>query len=218
MPEIIDLTYTIEEGMITFQAPWHPPVSIQQLGRLDFEGRETKKITLGTHTGTHLDAPLHFIKGGKSIDEIPLDKLMGKVTIVDFSHLRENGAITKEMLEKVPVTKRILFKFGWGKHWNTGKFYQNHPFFTKEAALYLIDHGVELIGMDTPSPDDSRQTNKDVDSPIHKIFLRNGVLLAEYVANLEKVDTYDDWSILVMPLKIKGSDGAPARICIYREE
>jgi arylformamidase len=217
MNEIIDLTYHIEEGMTTFNAPWHPLVLIQQLGRHEFEGRETRKICLGTHTGTHVDAPLHFIKGGKSIDEIPLDKLVGKVTIVDFSYLKENEPVTKEMLSEVNITKRMLFKFGWGKYWNTKKYYMGYPFFTKEAANYLVSKNVELVAMDTPSPDDSRiKLGGKEDSPVHKIFLRNGVILVEYVANLEKINDYEGWNIIVMPLKIRDADGSPTRVCIYK--
>ena len=222
MNEIIDLTYDLEEGMITFKASWHPHVSITQLGRHHFEGRETREITFGTHTGTHVDAPLHFVNGGKSIEKIPLDKLMGKVTIVDFSSLEDNQAVTKDMLTDIPITKRMLFKFGWGKCWNTKKFYQNYPFFSKEAAEYLVFRNVELIAMDTPSPDDSRielsgeVLGSDKDSPIHKIFLSNEVILVEYVANLDKVNDYNGWNIIAMPLRIKGADGSPARVCIYK--
>lgn len=222
MNEIIDLTYDIEEGMTTFNAPWHPTVSVKQLGRHKSEGRETREVSLGTHTGTHVDAPLHFIEGGKSIEELDLDILIGEVTIVDFSHLGENECITKEMLDDFSITKRILFKFSWGKHWNTEKFYQGYPFFSKEAAEYLVSTNVELIGMDTPSPDDSRtKLNEEIlgrekDSPIHKFFLSNGVVLVEYVANLDKVDNYVGWSIIVMPLRIKGADGSSARVCIFR--
>jgi len=222
MNEIIDLTYDLEEGMITFNAPWHPPFSITQLGRHDFEGRETRKVTFGTHTGTHTDSPLHFIKRGKSIEKIPLDKLIGEVTIVDFSQLGDNEAVTKKMLSDITITKRMLFKFGWGKCWNTKKFYQDYPFFSKEAAEYLVSLNVELIAMDTPSPDDSRiklsgdVLGSDKDSPIHKIFLSNEVILVEYVANLDKVNDYTGWNIIVLPLRIKGADGSPARICIYK--
>ena len=108
MTQIIDLTYKIEEGMLTFAAPWHPPVSIKQMGRLNIEGRESRKISFGTHTGTHIDAPLHFIQDGITIDQIPLEKLIGDVTIIDFSNLLKNQAITKEMLEEKPLSKKIL--------------------------------------------------------------------------------------------------------------
>ena len=219
---ILDLTYDLEEDMITSNASWHSPVSITQLGRHGFEGRETRKVAFGTHTGTHIDAPLHFIKGGKSIEKIPLDKLIGEVTIVDFSHLRVNEAVMKKMLKDITITKRMLFKFGWGKYWNTQKFYHNYPFFSKEAAEYLVSQNVELIAMDTPSPDDSRiklsgeVLGSDKDSPIHKIFLSNGVILVEHVANLDKVNDYNGWNIIVLPLRIKGADGSPARVCISK--
>ncbi|MDP6560837.1 MAG: cyclase family protein, partial [Candidatus Binatia bacterium] len=75
--EIIDLTFPIHEGMQTFPVHWHPVVEITQLGRLDVEARETRKMVLGTHTGTHMDAPRHFIEGGKTIDEVTLDILVG---------------------------------------------------------------------------------------------------------------------------------------------
>lgn len=217
MDKIIDLTYYIEEGMLTFDAHWHPKVSIKQLGRIGIEGRETKEVTFGTHTGTHMDAPLHFVEGGVSIAEIPLDKLIGEVTITDFSYLSENEPVNEEMLRQVDITRRMLFKFGWGKHWGTKKYYAGYPFFTVQAAEYLISKGVELVAMDTPSPDDSRiKLGTSEDSQIHKIFLKHGIILVEYVANLEKIDDYEGWSIIVMPLKIKDADGAPARVCIYK--
>ena len=222
MDSIIDLTYNIEEGMATFSAHWHIPVEITQLGRHSFEGRETRKITFGTHTGTQVDAPLHFIKGGTSIENIPLNKLMGPVSIIDFSHLGSNGIVTREMLESITLKKKIIFKFGWGKYWNTKKLYQDYPFFSKEAAEYLVSIGVEMVAIDTPSPDDSRIRlqgeilGSSQDSPIHKIFLGNGVIIVEYLANLNDVNDYSGWNIIAFPLRIKGADGSPARICIYK--
>ncbi len=222
MNEIIDLTYVIEEGMTTFSSHWHPLVSIKQLGRLNFEGRETREISFGSHTGTHLDAPLHFVAGGQSIDNISLSKLIGQVSIHDFSFMKENEVVTVKMLEQLNIKKKVLFNFGWGKHWDTKKFYKDYPFFSLSAAQYLISLRLDFVGMDTPSPDDSRINLKadilgsKLDSPVHKLFLKNNILLLEYVANLDRIKTFDDWNIIVMPLKIKGSDGAPARVCVYK--
>ena len=222
MNKIIDLTYNLEVGMTTFDAPWHPPISVTQLGRHGYEGRETRKVTFGTHAGTHMDAPLHFIAGGKSIEEISLDKLIGEITIIDFSQLGNNEPVTKKMLIDITITKRMLFKFGWGKYWNTKNFYHDYPFFSKEAAEYLVSKNVELIAMDTPSPDDSRiklsgdVLGSDEDSPVHKIFLSDEVILIEYVANLDKVYDYEGWSVIALPLRIKGADGSPTRVCIYK--
>jgi len=222
MKKVIDLTYDIHEGMTTFNSRWHPLVSLKQLGRIPFEGRETKEISLGTHTGTHVDAPLHFIQGGSSIDEIPIERLIGKVTIIDFSHLKENGAVTKKMLENLQLENNILFKFGWGKYWGLKRFYKDYPFISKEAAQYLIDINTNIIAMDTPSPDDSRikldgdLLGTEADSPIHKMFLSSGIILVEYIANLDSISVLDGWNILIMPLRIKGADGSPARVCLFK--
>lgn len=220
--EIIDLTYAIQEDMITFDAPWHTKVSITETGKHEDVGRHTQKISLGTHSGTHIDAPLHFIKNGMSVDEIPLQLLIGSVRIVDCSNFSKNQAITKEFLLKVPLSKRMIFYFGWGKYWNTKDYYLDYPFFTHESVYHLIYSGVELIGMDTPSPDDSRIMlngkilKSDQDSPIHKLFLSNGIILLEYLANLENVPDLNDWSIIALPLKLTGGDGSPARVCLIR--
>lgn len=211
----------MQRGMITF-AYWHPPFLIKKAGRLEVEGRESKQISFGSHTGTHIDAPRHFVKNGKTIPDIPLDRLVGEVSIVDFTNLKNNECITKEMLKKIRITKKMMFKFGWGKYWNKKRFYSGYPFFAKEAAEYLIDQNVELIAMDSPSPDDSRiKLSKETrgtkaDSPIHKIFLRAGIVLVEYVANLDKVKNYNSWMIAANPLKIKDADGSPARVYIFR--
>ena len=215
--KIIDLTYPIEEGMLTFNAHWHPSVSIEQLGKIDVEGRESRKIVFGTHTGTHVDAPLHFIKNGQSIDQIPIEKMFGEITIIDFSYLSENSEITKDMLEGKKITAKMLFKFGWGKHWTQKNFYQGYPYFTKEAAEFLVSKNVELLSYDTPSPDDSRiKLGSERDSEIHKIFLKNNIILVEYLANLEKIQEYDGWNISVNPLMIKGGDGSPARVYLFK--
>jgi kynurenine formamidase len=222
MKKIVDLTYDIHEGMLTFGAPWHPVVSITQLGRHDVEGRETRSITLGTHTGTQTDAPLHFVRGGKSIEQVPLEKCVGPVTIFDFSHLKENEVVTKAMLLKLKFEKKVIFRFGWGKHWNTKKFYQNYPFFSEDAARYLVSKKIDLLGFDTCSPDDGRTKlagdllGSVEDSPIHKIFLEAGVVLLEYVANLDTLKDLKGWIIAALPLKIRGGDGAPARVIIFK--
>ena len=214
--EIIDLSYNMKNGMLTYNAPWHPSFSIKQLAQIKVEGRETRKVSFGTHTGTHIDAPRHFIEQGNTVEKIPLEKLIGKVTIIDFSNLKEKECVTAEMLKSLNISEKIIFKFGWGKYYGSDKFYVNYPYFSKEAANYLVSKGVEMLGHDTPSPDASYKKNNQEDSPIHKILLANDVVLVEYIANLEQVKNYEGWNILVCPLKIDGADGSPARVLIYK--
>jgi arylformamidase len=222
MREILDLTYDVQSNMMTFEAPWHPPVSVDQIGKHDEVGRETRKISFGTHTGTHIDAPAHFIKNGSTIDSIPLERLIGEICIIDLSFLKNNTKVTREMLQNFKTSKKMLFKFGWGKHWNTSLFFKSHPYFSLDAAKYLISQKVELIALDTPSPDDPKSLprpdvrNQLEDSPIHKTFLSHDVILVEYLANLQTLTDYENWSIIALPLKIKGADGSPARVCIYK--
>lgn len=219
---VVDLTYPIHEGMITFDAPWHPKVRIEQLGRHTVEGRETRKVTFGTHTGTQIDAPLHFIAGGTSIDLVDVKCFVGPVTILDFSNLSENECLTREMLAGKSLGQRVIFRFSWGKHWNTAKFYRGYPYFSRDAARHLIDAGVLLVGFDTPSPDDSRTVLKGKilgsaeDSPIHKILLGAGIVLLEYVAHLDLLNDLAGWNIAALPLRLQGGDGSPARAVLFK--
>ncbi len=215
--QVIDLTHTIENDMSFFNAPWHCKTDLMQMGTIDKVGRNTTKLTFGSHCGTHMDAPAHFIKDGRTIDEISLEELIGKVNILDFSHLEENQCVTVEMLEKIDLSEKVIFNFGWTKNFNIDKFYKDYPYFSYEAADYLVEKCVKLIGMDTPSPDDSRiKLGSSEDSRIHKKFLSNNIILVEYL-NLDKVKDYNGWNLIAFPLKLKGCDGASARVCIYKD-
>lgn len=217
--KIIDLSLTIEEGMMTFPTHWHPVVEITILGRHGIEGRETRKLVLGTHIGTHADAPRHFIPNGAGIDEVPLDILIGPATVADFTDCRPLQEIdVADLKEKLSgkVPRRLILRTGWSECFGDMKFYNEYPFLSENAARWLVENGVKLIAMDTPSPDNpahSRGTPKD--SPNHKVLLGAGVVLVEYLTNLKSL-TASDVELIVMPLKLKGCDGSPAR-CVAIE-
>jgi len=216
---IIDITYDINEHTKLFSAPWHSKFNIKQLGKIDTVGRETRQITIGTHTATHVDAPLHFIKQGLTVDKIPIEILVGKVTIIDFSFLNEDTKITVDMVKDIEVTERMIFNFGWGKYWGTEKFYKNYPHFSEEAALYLIANGLKLLGMDTCSPDDSCiKFGSEEDSKIHKMFLKKNIFILEYLAGLNTLNDLNNWNISAAPIKITGADGFPVRAYLFKEE
>lgn len=216
---IIDLSLPIEEGMMTFPTHWHPVVEITILGRHGIEGRETRKLVLGTHIGTHADAPRHFIPNGRTIDDVPLDVLIGPATVVDFTGSAPLQAIdVPDLQQKLggKVPSRLILRTGWSEYFGDMKFYNEYPFLSENAAHFLVDQGVRLIAMDTPSPDNpahSRGTPKD--SPNHKVLLGAGVVLVEYVANLKSLSA-SEVELIVMPLKLKGCDGSPAR-CVAIE-
>ena len=217
---IIDLTHPINEGMPTFAALWHPPVEITILGRHDVEGRATRKISFGTHTGTHVDAPLHFIKDGSTIDMIALETLAGKALVIPLMGKGPGGRVERKDLENYfngrTDVKRVILRFDWSNRFRDGTFYINWPYLSMEAAEFLLEQGVKLIGMDTPSPDNPSDGPKTgVDSPVHKLLMGQGVILVEYLNGLEQIKSLEI-EFIALPIKITGSDGAPAR-CIAIE-
>jgi arylformamidase len=219
MSRKIDLTFPIHEGMTTFPTHWHPFVEVSQLGRHGIENRETRKLVLGTHTGTHCDAPLHFIPGGQTIDAVSLDVLIGPARVVDFSSSRPGQELDVADFERelgASRPSRVVMRFDWSEHWGHMRYYSDHPYISQAAARWLVERNVRLLAMDTPMPDNPKHgRGNEPDSPNHKILLGNGTILVEYLCNLKAVEK-KDIDLIVLPLKVLGADGAPAR-CVAVE-
>lgn len=216
---IVDLSFSIHEGMTTFPCHWHPFVEITVLGRHGIEDRETRKLVLGTHTGTHCDAPRHFIPGGQTVDTLSLETLIGPAFIVDFSNSQPSQEIDvadfeQQLGEHRP--ERLVMRFDWSDQWGKLRYYTDHPFISEAAAQWLVDRGVRLLSMDTPMPDNPKNgRGSDRDSPVHKILLGHGVILVEYLCNLRALQQ-QEVELVVLPLKIRDGDGSPAR-CVAIE-
>tara|TARA_X000001036_G_C20658984_1_gene798146 strand:+ start:810 stop:1445 length:636 start_codon:yes stop_codon:yes gene_type:complete len=211
----------MEEGMQTFPTHWHPFFEKTQLGRHGIENRETHKIVCGTHTGTHIDAPRHFIKNGMTVEKIPIEWLIGPATIVDLKDFGKKQEVNRDTLENRingRDTKRLLLNFGWDKKLNTMAYYDDCPYLSEEAAEFIVQAGCVLVGLDTPMPDNPKYGfGCPIDSPIHKILLGNDVILCEYMINLSKITT-SNCELIILPIKIVGGDGAPVRaIAIERD-
>lgn len=220
---LIDLTMTIQEGMQTFATHWHPFVEISQLGRFGIENRETRKITLGTHTGTHIDAPRHFIPGGLTIERISLEQLNGPATVLDFSALPDKTEISTEVLKKAlkgrPVG-RLLCRFDWDKKaLGTNRYYEGHPYFSQAACRWLVEQGCQVIASDTPQPDNPKhgRNHHEFDAPNHKILLGSGVIIAECLVNMAAL-AQPVVDLVIGPIKLLEGDGAPSRIFAFEEE
>jgi|TARA_B110000967_G_C18900699_1_gene574738 arylformamidase len=213
--KIVDLSMVLEEGMISFPHPWHPIVEIVQLGRHAVEGRETRKIIMGTHTGTHIDAPRHFIPDAPTVDEIPLEQINGLASVLDLTNFGPGDEVNVSDLDNAlgdRSAERVLLRFDWERMIGSLDYYNKSPYLSENAAIWLIDKGCRLLGMDTPMPDNpanGRGCTKD--SPNHKILLGGGAILVEYMINLASLDK-DIVHIIVAPIKVKDGDGAPARV------
>ena len=212
--KLIDISMTLREGMMTFPVAWHPSVEVTQLGRFEVEGRETRKITLGTHTGTHVDAPRHFVPGGKTIEHVDLDKFFGKAMLLDFTDLPDKAEISSDMIKaKLGSSdiKFLIFRFDWDERLDSLKYYSEHPYLSEEAAQYLVDRGTVLVGFDSPMPDNPQNgRGSGNDSPNHTILLGGEVVILEYLCNLKQIDS-KEFVLSAFPLKIKDGDGAPVR-------
>jgi arylformamidase len=226
--KIVDMTWPMHEGMLTPDAPWHPRVEITQLGRHCYEGRESYKITFGTHTGTHIDTPAHMVPDGEPrIDKIPLEKLIGRAKLLDIpKEAYTGGEITIQDIEntgvKIEKGDRLILRTGWGKYWLTQTFYDGdaRPFFEPETADWLCEKGITLIGMDMSGPDNRSKValKPGVPSPVHWSFLSRGVFIVEYLANLEQI-TVPEFDLYCLPWKVKDMDGCPVRcVAIFDEK
>lgn len=221
MGRIIDISHPIYEGMLTPPVPWIPPVEVAVLGRLHLEGRSTGKLTISTHAGTHVDAQLHFVKGGKTIDQACLETLVGEAVVVDMTHKGELADITAEDFEKCGVEikegDRIILHTGWWKRWDTNDFYPKAPGLTVDAAEWLVKKKIKLLAMDIPGPDGAKtKVTLGETLPIHHILLTNNVTLVEYLTNLDQIRK-QRVTLIALPLKIKGADGAPARVIVIED-
>lgn len=216
--EIVDLSFPIENGMTTFPVHWHPMVEVSIMGRLGIEGRETRKIVCGTHTGTHCDAPRHFVPGGKTIDQYEPERFVGEALLVDLSDVPEKHEISLRELEaRLPknLPQKVVLRYDWSKNFHLRRYYSDHAFLSEPAAQMLVDRGVKLLGMDTPMPDNpANGYGCPKDSPNHKIILGADCLLVEYLTNLDRLRG-PHIHLTVAPMKVRDGDGAPARCFGY---
>ena len=204
--KVIDLSITIMDGMTIFPGDIMPEIS--QVSDFNEKGYRLSRITLGSHTGTHIDAPSHMIGGGDNMDEISLDSLMGEAEVIDLTHIRAGEAITPSDIQKQKIKKGdiVLLCTVKGKRRRVGKHLTNYPYLSLDAAEWLIKRGVKAVGVDCVSIE--KYGVKDF--PVHNNLLTQKISVIEGLANLDAVKGKRIFLICI-PLKIMGVDGAPAR-------
>jgi arylformamidase len=169
----------------------------------------TSQIKMGVHTGTHVDAPHHFMNDGRTVEGLQLDTLIGRAYVL---HLPEAEMITAAVLEAAeipPRTRRLLFKTRNSEYWarNVRQFQTDFVAISPDGAEYLVDRNVKLVGVDYLSVAPFK-----AGTPTHRILLGAGVVVLEGL-NLSKV-SQGRYTLHCLPLKIAGSDGAPARVIL----
>lgn len=217
--KIYDLTFDVETGMPTCGTPWHQNVEISQMGKIETVGRNTQKIVLGSHSGTHMDAPYHFMNDGITMEKLDINYMWGKVKAVDFRNKGQGDVVTLDDVKTVEVCERMMFIFGWYHNWKTDKYYHDFPYFETEAVRYLLENGMKVMALDTPSPDDGNAISikGESDSPNHLLLLKNKAFIIEYLNNTDMLIGGKEYEMVALPLKLSGSDGSPARVLVKED-
>jgi len=187
--------------------PGDPPVVLERVKSLE-NGDEANvsRIQSGVHVGTHIDAPIHFVEGGATVDAIPLKSLLGRAYLVDLRKADVLDAATLESARIPPRTRRLLFKTRNSELWTSGESSFQRDFVAVDAsgAEWLVKKGVKLVGVDYLSV---APFNDGVAT--HRILLEAGVVVVEGL-NLARVSK-GRYTLYCLPVKLMGSDGAPAR-------
>ena len=211
--KLIDLSHTIEHGLITYKG-LPAPLICDYLSREDSrktyaEGTEFQigKIEMVANTGTYLDCPFHRYAHGKDLSEVGLASLTDLPGLVVRAPHNQVQAIDARFFQGYDLRgKAVLVHTGWAEYWNTEQYFENHPYITEEAALYLVEQGVQLVGIDCVNIDDTRGKSR----PVHSQLLGAEILIVEHLCNLEQMpDTGFTFSAL--PPKFKGMGTFPVR-------
>jgi arylformamidase len=200
----IDISVPLYTGMVHW--PDNPPCGIQLTMSIDSgDGCNLSHLSMGVHTGTHMDAPLHFIRGGKSIDTLPFEATVGSARVLEIS---DPQAVKVAELEPHAIQpgERILFKTSNStRAWKSDTFVEDFVYISHEAAQYLAEKQAQTVGVDYLSVGGYR-----IDGPeTHRALLGAGIWIIEGL-NLSNVQA-GSYELICLPLKMMGAEGAPAR-------
>lgn len=210
---LIDLSHTIEHGLVTYKG-LPAPVVCDYLSRENSrqfyeEGTEFQigKIEMVTNTGTYIDCPFHRFENGKDLSEIGLEYFTDLDAVVISVPHAQTIEVTEEHLKNYEIRNRaVLVHTGWDEHWNTEKYYDNHPYLTENAAKYLKDCGVKLVGIDSHNIDNTKGNRR----PVHTTLLGAEILIVEHLCNLFLLPK-EGFTFSAVPPKFKGVGTFPVR-------
>ena len=212
--KILDLTLTISDKIPVFPGSPHPHFIPWE--KIKDDSYNLELLFLSTHTGTHIDAPHHFLEKGAKIHEISLKKLVSEAVLIQ-SKKKDGESITKTDIQKfekkhgkIPNNSTVVFWTGWQKMLHTDSYFVKNPGLSESAANYLVSKKTNLVGIDSPSIDFKGSKRFSV----HHVFSKNNILIVENLANLEKVRS-SKFHFVVLPLKLKGATGSPVRAIAF---
>lgn len=208
--DLIDLSHTVEDGLITYKGLPAPVIC-------DYLSREASrehydegtsfhigKIEMVANTGTYIDSPFHRYEDGKDLPELPLPSLADLETVVVASSEQRIDATSFEDLDV--AGKAVLIQTDWSRHWNTDAYFEGHPFLTEDAAELLRDRGASLVGIDSLNIDDINDGRR----PVHSVLLGADIPVVEHLTNLAALES-NDVRFFAVPVKVKSFGTFPVR-------
>jgi len=211
---IIDLTQEIFSGMQLF--PLHSPTRVLPWSPRERYGWTSNALFINEHAGTHLDAPVHFVEGGASVDALDLSLLTGPAMVLDMSHLYPKGLIGADDLEQTTATApvragdAVLLWTGVDRFLGQREYLSTYSGLSEDGARWLVDAGARLVGTDAAGIDQVEAAP----CPAHHVLLPAGTLIVENLANLSqllKLAAGRRFTLHTFPLKIRGGTGSPIR-------
>jgi arylformamidase len=203
---VIDLSHTIRPGMPVF--PGDEPPGFHTLTSIPEDGYTETRLTLGSHAGTHIDAPAHILAHAATLDRMPIANFLGPGSVIDMtgfkkpqidvSHLKSHENLFK-------ASEFILLQTGWSGSWGQENYFRDYPVLSIEAALWIRSFGLKGVGIDALSVDSPDST----DLPIHKILLERSLII-ENLAHLEQLPQ-TGFIFTCFPLKWENADASPVR-------
>ena len=181
--------------------PGNPRPRIEPFSSIDDEGVNLSRITLGSHTGTHVDAKSHFLHKGSTVENEPLDKFIGEALVIDASGKQGLGLDARDLqVHSVNRNDIVLFYTGTGNRASRFKFLE------LSGAQWLVEHGIKCVGIDTLSLEKFGRK----DAPVHKLLLSKDIGIIENLTNLRQF-VNKRLFFICLPIPIAGADGSPAR-------
>ncbi len=215
LQRVVDLSRAI--GPETQPYPGDPVPHISTATTIADSGVNSVRVQLGSHSGTHADAPFHFFDDGARLDELPLELFAGPAVVVNVTGRDARAPIARGDLE--PWGEQfgpgvvVLLRTGWSAHYGTAR-YLDHPYLTQDAAGFLVERGVRTVGVDCPSPDETPHGDHQGGGwAAHRVILGVGGTIIENLCHLDRIDFAMPW-FCAFPIRLASDDGAPVRAVV----
>lgn len=188
--------------------PGSPQPSFIEWSKFEIHGYSSEVMFLSTHTGTHIDAPSHFIPDSRTIDKIKVSRFVSRSILIKIPKKANQQITLNDIINcKINANDTVVFATGWEKRFKNDNYMINNPGLSLDAAEYLVSNRVNAVAIDGPSIDRGVDNNFN----IHSALLSNDIPIIENLCNLEELSSVKSFTLIVNPLKLVGASGSPVR-------